>query len=324
MCGILGILVAIQETCQVEKVEDEKITIYCDHKASIDAVSNWTVDRVTPKTKNTDLVSAVLSIRDTLPIKIHCIHVYGHQDEQTPIHLLSQEAKKNIEMDLAAKQLVTTVINSGTKIPQYCNHPAPMPIHKWQQFHISQEYSDTLYYMIYKKKMQQYWMDKKSISKGKIDTINYTGMSRGMKAMTVTLKHFASKWMLQSIGIGKNMQRWQLRNDGYCPYCTDPTEDTTHILLCKHEDSRSAWKEQLQQYLKSVLKAGTCTTLTHALKYNLMAWRDSTTYPSLDSYPTSIKRIIIEQRKLGCQSFLEGIKTCTWATYMKQFFQQSK
>ena len=321
LCGILGILDELYRRCPNK---EGTITIYCDNETSINAVNEWTVEKVVPSSKNTDLVSAVLRTRDELTITVKGKHIYGHQDAKVAKEHLSIEAQKNVEMDAAAKLLVHTVINSNVTIPSSCNHTNSMSICKWKQEIISQDYRETIYTLIYKEKMRTYWESKKLLTERRFCTIDFEGMQRGMKAMSVTLRRFVSKWMSDCIGTGKNLQRWKLRNEGYCPYCTAPDEDTEHILSCKHEDSVISWKENVRKYLQSLLKAGTCVILLHAIKHDIAAWRFDKPVPSLEQYPTTIRRIIIEQRSIGWQNFLEGLRTHTMSVYMGNFFRRNK
>ena len=142
--------------------------------------------------------------------------------------------------------------------------------------------------------------------------------------MNLTMRRFTSKWMSTCIGTGKNMERWKLRNEGYCPFCTSPQEDTEHILLCQHADAIQAWKDNLKQYLTSMLKIDTCPKLLHAIKLELTAWKMHTNPPNLDQYPTTIKRLMFEQRKIGWQNFLEGLRTVNMSKYMRQHYAKIK
>ena len=217
LCGILGILDELLRCCPNKP---GKITIYCNNKTTDNAVNKWTTEKVTSSLKNTDLVSSVLHIRDKLAIKVRGEHIYGHQDTKMAKEQLNSEAQKNIEMDAAAKQLVNTVINSNVTAPLYYNHLCSMPICKWRQEIVSQDYREMLYLHIYKQKMQQYWIGSKSMTENKCNILDYDGRGRGMKAMSVTLQQFVSKWMSKCIGTGKNLQQWKIKK-----------KDTAHTVL---------------------------------------------------------------------------------------------
>ena len=138
------------------------------------------------------------------------------------------------------------------------------------------------------------------------------------------MQRFVSKWSSQCIGTGKNLKRWQMRYEGYCPYCTLPDEDTTHILLCQHNDAVQLWDETFKDFLQQLIKFDTCPILMRAIKYDVTAWRYSGLEQTLDNYPTTIKRCILEQRQLGWQCFFEGIITKTFRSYMTSYYKRKK
>ena len=120
------------------------------------------------------------------------------------------------------------------------------------------------------------------------------------------------------------MERWQMRNEGYCPLFTTPQEDTNHILTCLDADSLQGWKENFTQYLANLLKMYTCPILVHALKLDIIAWRYNENPPSLDRYNTSLQRTMLQQRRIEWQHFLEGKQIKHMTTYMTLYYQRTK
>ena len=113
--------------CSHKTVTRGSIDIHCDNERAVDAINEWTKAKVTPNSKNCNLVSACLSLRDKLPIKVKCIHEYGHQDETIPYHKLDPIAQCNVDMDLLAKQLVTKLTMEDVLVKSRCNHPKSLP-----------------------------------------------------------------------------------------------------------------------------------------------------------------------------------------------------
>ena len=139
------------------EIDNGKICHYCNNQNVVDAVNDWTVNKITPNSRNVDLLSATLKLHDRLPITISCKHVCGHQDDTTPYHLLSPKSQRNIDMDLLAKQLSAKLLNMDYTHPEWCNHPSSLPTCKWKDMVILQCSIETLYYNICKEKMEEYW-----------------------------------------------------------------------------------------------------------------------------------------------------------------------
>ena len=169
-----------------------------------------------------------------------------------------------------------------------------------------------------------YWSQRERISSNNEHLVDYHTLYRGSKAQTLTMRRFASKWASETIGTGKNLKRWNIRYEGYCPYCTSPDETTTHILQCEDTDALLGWEEVIKDLLQYMHKIGTCMKLIRATKYELLAWRYNTALPTLDTYPTMLQKLILQQRRLGWKLFLEGVFTTSWRQYMDKYFYQQK
>ena len=121
--GILAILDTLTDVCNTHNITKGSMTICCDNLMVIENMESWSQLRMTPSHKNADLMSACLRLRDSLPININWKHIYGHQDESIPYHMLPRLAQINIDMDHKAKELVTKMIYNKDIRYSRCDHP---------------------------------------------------------------------------------------------------------------------------------------------------------------------------------------------------------
>ena len=321
LVGILAILTFIDSLDLNAECQTSHIHIIGDNEKALEALETWTVDKVTPNKKNADIVSAVLKLRDSLPITISTEHVYSHQDEAIPYDKLPPSVQLNIDMDKNAKGFALQMINSSR--PQYActNHYASLPTCKWRDQIILQKTFNNLYYLMSHNKLVQYWTHtKKILPTEQLPNINFHALSKGMKALPTNMRRFIAKWSYDCPATGKNMVRWKMRHEGYCPFCTHPNKTTSHILECTHIDSLLHWQEVINNYFKNLLKIGTCPTIIMALKHELHLWRYNK-LPSIQPFPTLLQHAILEQRQIGWKNFLEGFVSTKWETYMAKHYK---
>ena len=274
---------------------------------------------MTPKHKNADILSAILCLRDGLPLKIETKHVKGHQDDDTSINELPPEAQWNVKMDASAKQLLQTFITCPALIPKCSPHPSSFPTCRWNGKSITQQLSNTLYYNITHRKMISYWIEKKRVLPDAVPFIDFEAMS-STKSFPLYLQRFATKWAAECLATGKNMIRWAKRHEGYCPFCTSPNEDTAHIMSCTSPDALQQWDEIIADFFKKLRRYKTCGQLHYALFEDIQAWRYGLPLPDLDDYSQSLQQAVQEQRRIGWKQFFEGLFSKQWARHMNTFY----
>ena len=244
----------------------------------------------------------------------------GHQDDSTPRHLLSLPSQLNVLMDNIAKDMLTDhmVEEAITLHP----HPLTLPLAQHKQQYIHQDFKRSLYNAIMETKAHKYWTDEKHrYLPQDINKIDWQSQSKALKTMRTTKQRSLSKWFSGWMGSGKNMERWNLRYKGACPFCSHPRENTTHILKCQHDNPTEEWKNQIKVFDQKLIKLNTNYYLRKAIIYELIAWRKN----SLQQLPTllyaddELKQAILEQRSLGWTVFLEGLISTKIIAYQREF-----
>ena len=203
MVGILAIIDLINSVCLDFKITDGTLTIYCDSKSVISVMNNWMTVKMTPKHKNTDIISAALKLRDAIPIDIHFKHVFGHQDRMTSIQNLDPIAKLNVEVDEKAKNLAIDIINNNVKYDQHHQHPLSFSTCRWNQVTILQQLSNDLYKHITHNNMHIYWCENGRVKQDQLYLLDATAMEKGSTTMSLTMKRFVAKWSCECIATCK-------------------------------------------------------------------------------------------------------------------------
>lgn len=149
--GLLAILEKVSGLCIKHQIALGEITIYCDNLTAVTVLNEWKQYKMNPSQKNADVISACLSLRDSINVSFKCKHIYGHQDRSTPYHLLSPAARLNITMDSDAKALAETIIKyPGMKMSTF-NHPNAFAPCYYKSLFIGQNLKDQLYKVIIRK-----------------------------------------------------------------------------------------------------------------------------------------------------------------------------
>lgn len=85
----------------------------CDNENALLILDTWSIDKLSSRHKNADIISAVLRLRDTLPIQITTERIPSHQDKLTPVAQLPPEVQLNILVDDSAKSYALRMINGN-------------------------------------------------------------------------------------------------------------------------------------------------------------------------------------------------------------------
>ena len=89
--------------------------------------------------------------------------------------------------------------------------------------------------------------------------------------------------------------------------------------MCSHKDAISTWDKAISNFLYKLHYLDTCPLLLLALSNELHSWRNNQDPPTLDH-----RKVILSQRSIGWQQFLEGLITSLWAKYMEWFYRKSQ
>ncbi len=194
-----------------------------------------------PNTAHYDIISAIRSIRNQIPIAITFEHVKGHQENGQSL-ALSRLVWMNIEMDGRAKQ--------RAMIPHQGPTVYTIPYEGWhcgiQGQWITKQFQTKLRNYINGITIQQHWSKKNRYGKGTASMADWEAANQAMCALPLAQWRWVAKSAAKFLPYGKNMIWWKLRTCARCPRCPEPTKTKNHIFQCQATDSKQQWETALQ------------------------------------------------------------------------------
>ena len=316
--GLLGVLEEIYNLCERRNIVSGHCNIYCDGLSALQVIQRLTRDSMNTKYTSCDLLSACVILKEKIPIELSFTHVKGHQDDKNEVHNLTVPSQLNVLMDGSAKDLLNNEIDHeiDTNVLHTFSFQLPTCVTT-----ILQNLKSELYKAITNKKGHEYWIQKKRYDKEDMDTIDWMVQEQAFSSEKSTRQRKLSKWISGWLGTGKNMRRWNLRYKGNCPFCNQPDEDTLHILQCKSESQTTAWKTCVSELDATLIKQKTCYSLRKVIIVELRAWRNNTNAPPWHNVDHQLKAVIMEQRRIGWRSFLEGLFSQRLVGYQKAYLK---
>ena len=318
MLGILGIMEELQHICNRRYITDGSCQIFCDGLAVLQVIKKSTVDSIKTTYTSCDLLSAIVKLQQQLPISLYFCHVKGHQDNNTDVEHLSIPSQLNVMMDTLAKSLLAEILPEDMRNLEPHSMSFILPV--YNDMYIYQKFKEQMYTDIMTSYGHQYWISKERYQTTDIPKIDWNAQNTAMKSVSKHKQRLISKWCSGWLGTGKNMQRWNLRYKGRCIFCGQDAEDTQHVLTCSHNIPTGVWKDKLKDFDTVLIKNCTSFTLRKAIILELRAWRNKLPSPNLHFADEELLTAIIEQRRIGWRSFLEGLITHSIIQYQHKFY----
>jgi hypothetical protein len=232
LAGIYSIFIAVKHICQFFNIQSGSIELGCDGESAIDKVFNY-VAIIRMEDSNYDLLHSIKTLWAHSPLHSTFRHIKGHQDDHTPVELLDQWARLNIEMDDKAKKYMPIAKRSPRHHSIFSE-----PWCVWAQGKkILTNWTNTLYDIAHSAEAKEYWSKKDDIPIDTLDTVNWEAIHIAMKESKRSQRVFISKHACGMCGVGKFMERWKLRKDSACTRCGEH-EDSPHVWLCKEKKLR--------------------------------------------------------------------------------------
>jgi exonuclease III len=325
LVGLLALLQEILSLCTTHNLISGTLTIYCDNINALRKIFQSDIDFVNPKMLSADIVSAAVQLLHRIPIDILPTHVRGHQDKGIPFDCLSYPHQLNVLMDELAKD---TARNNYALKENLNLDPHPLsfslPYITDKNDYIHEKIRSNLCTRLADDRVKTYFINKERITVSALNTIAWRQQGKALKQLPSSRKRFISKWISEWLATGKNMERWQLRYKGHCPFCNTPDENTEHILLCTHAEVSREWNRQLKIYRNKLKKNGTDYRLRSAIMKELYAWRKQSSPPSIAHMEDSLRHAILDQRDIGWKPFLEGMVSIYILNYQQEYFVSIK
>ena len=318
--GLLAILEFIKHLVEKHNIQNGKITLFCDGESALDQLSFLTTDSLHTRFKQCDLLSACIKIKTSIPLTLITKHVKGHQDDYVPAYTLPLPAQLNIWMDSLAKQHLNNNSFTYEQRKNFCSHPLSFPTISIRNTKVYHCIKNTLYSQIAELRITSAWTDKQRLTSTTTSLIAWEVQDKAMTSCNINRHRFIVKWSSNNLATGKNMTRWKLRQHGRCPYCLAADEDKIHILRCTSTDVPLIWNKEITSFNMKLANIDTSPALRREIVCELNSWRDMTPSRSLRHLDPDLTKVILSQRLIGWDKFLEGLICTGMIEYQSDYF----
>lgn len=166
------------------------------------------------------MLHSILHLKHQLPIEISFSHVKGHQDNKSPISLLSWQAQLNLLVDKLAKDSLHQALQTST---QHNTHTLPFIKCKisytnkyGNTFQIRNKLTNSLRYYIHKDQARAYWVRKKSFENTE-NNISWNLCSRSLLNSPIHETRWLCKFSSGFCGVGKLLKCYKYQIHDHCP-----------------------------------------------------------------------------------------------------------
>ena len=317
LAGISGILAVTSCICKKYSVDEGQITVALDgEQALLKASSLWPLS---PTDTDFDLLSDIRRKIEKLPIKINWHWIEGHQDDDTPYHLLPPLAKDNVLADgLAKNRLNQCLVNNYTLGPQRFGDEGWSISLEGRKLP-SLDYRK-LYRHMWAHKAIDYWAGKHNREYEIILSIDWDVCGEAISSLTFPQRRRAVKQASGHFGIGTKMLQWGFQDHDHCPMCQQ-CETPAHVLWCKDERATTTWNHALDKLESWLRNKNTDPEIQLAILSNLRAWHEDTNITAHGH--NSQAEVLISQDSIGWYPFILGHISQQWQHAQQAWFTKN-
>jgi hypothetical protein len=228
LAGLFGIMIVCKLLCQVFKLSDGFIEIACDGLAAGQHALVYG-SSPSPTQDHFEMISAIKTMKQALPITSLYHHIEGHQKEKYPRRKLDKWAILNDKMDSLAKAFWTTQERRAHHSPQQ-----DVAFNEWtiriNDKKICKNLKEAMRETIHSQQVQKWWVEKQHFTKQQIDLMDHNASKSAMGQVWVARKRWVCKFAANYAPVGRNMKDWKFWHDDCCPRCLSNNETARHVL----------------------------------------------------------------------------------------------
>jgi hypothetical protein len=235
LAGIYGTLILVQMLCRIHSIEAGHLIVACNNLAAGRKGIEW---EYPPKLADDhfDMLAAIHSLRNVLPITTEFRQVEAHQREKHRTRSLDKWAIWNDKMDALAKAYwaFTTNAAAPTSAPVYRN--------KWSVWvngrKVCKQFRDTIQEAVHTDRLTTWWLKTSGTKQAKFTPHQIQAMNTiAPKAAWGNAKTTRRRWICKNaadlIPVGRNMKRWHFWKKNNCPRCLHEDDTTAHVQQCQ-------------------------------------------------------------------------------------------
>ena len=300
------------------------VTIACDGKSALFKSLVISRPHFSSRHKCYDIISRIIEIKESLQCQIRPCHVKGHQDSKHK--KLSRVERLNIRMDKLAEEILRTIVDTDSDIPDALPKSNLGIIQvDYEDVPITSSLSSTLQNFIAQDRLMEWWRYKGRVKSDRaIHEVDWNVMRGTMKESSFEMGRFITKWVSHHIAVGKMMEYRKARDCNDCPRCGHSHENTLHVLRCRHIDSRKKWRRGIKDLRKWLYQKQTEEQLAEGLIQTLRQFNKPGDFESFipSGLKDDLKSCFEAQAMIGWTGFLEGMMTTKWAEFQDSIFKK--
>ena len=323
LTGLLGVAVLIHLLCKVHHIQQGSVTVACNGLAALKSSMEYQ-DEVPPTTQHFDLIMAIRHWMWQSPVKWTTKHVKGHQDDQ-PYDVLDRWATLNQAMDTRAKARLA-LLQQQLRQRTAPATPSAFEGEPWPLYFngkkVSRDFVQRFYEHVSGPPALYHWKHQVDrFGQGSRKDVDWQAVADGMKL----LPPHRQRWITQQAagwgGVGKWMFRYGEWPHSKCPRCTEPVEDTEHVLLCKGTGAQDLMLKALDDFSLWLQGRNTQADIAEALVNGLHSWYMDTPFDT-GELSEELQEVVQTQSRLGWKTLLEGFPATGWAVLQQAYFDR--
>ena len=242
--GVHAMLLGLLAFCTFHHITEGSVKLGCDNLGYVrHGQHDWR--KVPLSIAHVDLVRAIRVIKSKLPIKVHFVHIYGHQDDRLSFDNLPRLAQLNVEMDQIAKDQLVELYDFPPATP--CS--SAIAHEGWHctvnGAKLTTHPAKALRRAVFGTKLSTFLSDRQRLTRLAFLDIDWDAMETATDLFPPLYRLWVSKHVSGFFGTGTMMKNWDFWDHSRCPCCDHAREDKIHLLTCPHPTSNDTWQESL-------------------------------------------------------------------------------
>ena len=313
-----GILIAIHLISTIEHIQSKirPIKIYCDNEQSI----FYSFTRMVPTTslQHFDILKAIHGERKNIVTNLSAHHVNGHSDDSKSFQNLTRLEQLNVICDKLAK---TT--RSGLEMIDYTNEAIVTKKESYGIFvnesKVCKNFKSTLLSEVGKQEAYKYYLEKYNWQKDVFNYVDWNTNEAAMHLMSPSTRTWITKFVTNTLPLGKNMVRRKHWSEEYCPRCKSHAIETkNHLYQCQHVDSNKIYRDGVKELSNWLNFINTEEDLSQDILKAMQMLREGSGNMVYE-FRTKPMR---EQMKLGLTHLLEGRLVKSFRTHQNDHYKK--
>ena len=148
-------------------------------------------------------------------------------------------------------------------------------------------------------RIRQYWYKKNKFHIGARKFIDWETLHKSYSSIPSSKLRTITKWNTGFCGVGKQLVRYKYQKYANCPFCQAHTEDTTHILPCKHQQVQEVWDEQLNLLHQWLTDNDGDPMMIQQIIGRLRSWKRQEPLPQNNAHTFKLRTAITHQNRIG-------------------------